>query len=75
LKIFIDIFNFIYIINNINTGGEMSGLLITCALLLLSVTVAGAETLKLSLRDAMSMALENNSQRQGTPCQVDGFIT
>lgn len=40
----------------------MSRLVITCAVLLFSVAAAGAETLKLSLRDAMSMALENNSQ-------------
>lgn len=40
----------------------MIRLSITTAVLLLSVASAGAETLKLSLRDAMSMALENNSQ-------------
>ena len=40
----------------------MSRLIITCALLLLSVAAAGAKTQKLSLRDAMSMALENNNQ-------------
>ena len=40
----------------------MSRLVITCAVLLFSVAAAGAETLKLSLRDAMSMALENNGQ-------------
>ncbi len=40
----------------------MYRLLITSAVLLLSVAAAGAETLKLSLKDAMSMALESNSQ-------------
>ncbi|MGB9081571.1 MAG: TolC family protein [Desulfuromonadaceae bacterium] len=40
----------------------MSRLLITGTILLFSVAAAGAETLKLSLRDAMGMALENNSQ-------------
>lgn len=40
----------------------MYRLLITCAVLLVTVAAAGAETLKLSLRNAMSMALENNSQ-------------
>ena len=40
----------------------MSRLLITCAILLLAAAAAEAETLKLTLRDAMSMALENNSQ-------------
>jgi outer membrane protein len=40
----------------------MTRLLITCAVLLLSVAAAGAETLKLSVKDAISMALENNSQ-------------
>jgi outer membrane protein len=40
----------------------MSRLLITCVILLFSVAAAEAETLKLSLRDAMNMALENNSQ-------------
>jgi outer membrane protein TolC len=40
----------------------MSRLIVICAVLLLSVAAAGAETLKLSLRDAMSMALENNNQ-------------
>lgn len=40
----------------------MSRLIIICAVLLLSVAVAGAETLKLSLRDAINMALENNNQ-------------
>jgi outer membrane protein TolC len=43
-------------------GGDMIRLLIISAVLLFSVTAAGAETLKLSLRDAMSMALENNNQ-------------
>ncbi len=33
-----------------------------CTVILLSVAAAGAETLKLSLRDAMGMALENNSR-------------
>lgn len=36
--------------------------IITCAFMLLSVAAAGAETLQLSLKDAMNMALENNSQ-------------
>lgn len=40
----------------------MYRLLITMMVLLFSVAAAEAETLKLSLRDAMSMALENNSQ-------------
>ncbi|MFZ2950119.1 MAG: TolC family protein, partial [Desulfuromonadaceae bacterium] len=40
----------------------MSRLLITGTFLLFSVAAAGAETLKLSLRDAMGMALENNSR-------------
>ena len=40
----------------------MSRLLIISAVLLFSVAAAGAETLKLSLRDAMNMALENNSR-------------
>lgn len=40
----------------------MSRLLIICTLLLLSVVAAGAETLKLSVKDAISMSLENNSQ-------------
>ncbi len=40
----------------------MTRLSVICAVLLLSVASAGAETLKLSLRDAMSMALENNSR-------------
>jgi len=40
----------------------MYRLIITCALLLLSVAAAGAETQMLSLRDAMGMALENNNQ-------------
>lgn len=40
----------------------MSRLLIVWMVLFFSVAAAGAETLKLSLRDAMSMALENNSQ-------------
>ena len=39
----------------------MSRLLITCAVLFCSVAAAGAETLQLSLRDAISMALENNN--------------
>jgi outer membrane protein len=43
-------------------GGDMTRLLIVSAVLLFSVAAAGAETLKLSLRDAMSMALENNNQ-------------
>jgi outer membrane protein len=40
----------------------MSRLLFICAVLLFSVAAAEAEPLKLSLKDAMSMALENNSQ-------------
>jgi len=40
----------------------MSRLLITCAVLLFSVAAAGAETFKLSINDAISMALENNNQ-------------
>ena len=40
----------------------MYRLLLTSAVLLFSITAAGAETLKLSLKDAMSMALENNNQ-------------
>ena len=40
----------------------MYRILITCAVLLCSVAAAGAETVKLSVRDAISMALENNSQ-------------
>jgi outer membrane protein TolC len=36
--------------------------LITGAVLLIYVTTAGAETLKLSIKDALNMALENNSQ-------------
>lgn len=40
----------------------MSRLVIISAVLLFSVAAAGAETMKLSLRDAMSMALENNSR-------------
>jgi outer membrane protein TolC len=40
----------------------MYRLLLTCAVLLVSVAAAGAETLKLSVKDAISMALENNNQ-------------
>ncbi|MDD2272092.1 MAG: TolC family protein [Desulfuromonadaceae bacterium] len=40
----------------------MYRLIIICALLLLSVVAAEAETVKLSLRDAISMALVNNNQ-------------
>lgn len=40
----------------------MYRLFFTSAVLLLSVAAAGAEPLKLSLRDAMNMALENNNQ-------------
>lgn len=40
----------------------MYRLLVTSALLLLSVAAAEAETPKLSLRDAVSMALENNNR-------------
>ena len=40
----------------------MYRLLFTSAVLLFSVAAAGAETLKLSLKDAMNMALENNNQ-------------
>lgn len=40
----------------------MTRLLIICAALLFSVAAAEAEMLKLSIRDAISMALENNSQ-------------
>lgn len=40
----------------------MYRLLVTSALLLLSVAAAEAETPKLSLRDAISMALENNNR-------------
>lgn len=39
----------------------MARLLVTCALLLLSVAAADAETLKLPLKDALTMALENNN--------------
>jgi outer membrane protein len=42
-------------------GGIMSRLLIICAFLLFSAA-AEAEPIKLSLKDAMGMALENNSQ-------------
>lgn len=41
---------------------HMYGLLITCAVLLFSAAAVGAETSKLSLRDAIGMALENNNQ-------------
>lgn len=40
----------------------MLRLLITCAVLLFMTAAAAAETLKLSLKDALSMALENNNQ-------------
>lgn len=40
----------------------MYGLLITCAVLLFSAAAVEAETSKLSLRDAIGMALENNNQ-------------
>ena len=40
----------------------MYRLLLTCAVLLLSVAAAGAETPKLSVKDAINMALENNSR-------------
>ncbi len=40
----------------------MPRLLITCTVLLFSVATANAETLKLSIKDAVSMALENNNQ-------------
>ncbi len=40
----------------------MSRLLIICTVLLISVAAAGAETLKLSVKDAVSLALENNNQ-------------
>jgi len=40
----------------------MYRILLTCAVLLVSVAAAGAETLKLSVKDAISMALENNNQ-------------
>ncbi len=40
----------------------MSRLLLTCVVVLLSVTAVRAEIVKLSLKDAMSMALENNNQ-------------
>ena len=40
----------------------MSRLILICAVLLASVAAAGAETLKLSLKDALGMALENNSR-------------
>lgn len=43
----------------------MSRLLITCAVLLCSVAVAGAETLQLSLKDAISRGLENNNRIKG----------
>ncbi len=40
----------------------MSRLLITCAVLFCSVAAAGAETLQLSLKDAISRGLENNNR-------------
>lgn len=40
----------------------MFRIIIIYAVLLLTVAAAGAETLKLSLRDAMSMALDNNNR-------------
>ncbi|NTV49582.1 MAG: TolC family protein [Geobacteraceae bacterium] len=40
----------------------MHRLLITSAVLLFSVAAVGAETLKLSLKDAINMGLENNNQ-------------
>lgn len=40
----------------------MRRLLLTCAVLLLSVAAAEAETLKLSLKDALSMALDSNNR-------------
>ena len=40
----------------------MARLLFITAVLLFSVAAAGADTLKLSLRDAMNMALDNNSR-------------
>ncbi len=40
----------------------MSRLILICAVLFASVAAAGAETLKLSLKDALGMALENNSR-------------
>jgi outer membrane protein TolC len=39
----------------------MSRLLVACAFLLISVAPAGAEVVKLTLKDAMSMALDNNN--------------
>ena len=40
----------------------MSRLILICAVLFASVAAAGTETLKLSLKDALGMALENNSR-------------
>lgn len=40
----------------------MSRLLIICSIMLFSAAAAEGETLKLSIRDAMEMALENNSR-------------
>src|SRR6185369_618628 len=43
-------------------GGYMYRLLITCAVVLFSTAAAEADTLNLSIRDAIRMALENNSR-------------
>ena len=43
-------------------GGNMFRLLITCTLLLCSVAISSADTLKLTIKDAISKALENNNQ-------------
>ena len=40
----------------------MTRLLITCAVLLFSIATAGAEPLKLSIKEAISMALERNNR-------------
>src|ERR1035437_5803093 len=46
----------------------MSRLLIITAVLLLSAAAVEAETLKLSIKDAISMALDNNSQIKAARC-------
>jgi outer membrane protein TolC len=46
---------------HLQVGGYMHRLLTACAVLLFT-TAAEAETLRLSLKDALSMALENNNQ-------------
>jgi len=40
----------------------MDRLLLVCAVLLISASATGAESLKLSIKDAVNMALENNNQ-------------